>query len=113
MDELKKCAGKGGQDNKRKSYSKMSGKKKTLAHKKIQPISRSGVTNRPIQHKPLSAQAGNGLFGVTAALDPEILYISHALLVKMFDWGFQFLEWAFVFFPPSRVPFREKKNVKQ
>ena len=46
-------------------------------------------------------------------LDPEILYISHALLVKMFDWGFQFLEWAFVFFPPSRVPFREKKDVKQ
>ena len=45
-------------------------------------------------------------------LDPEILYISHALLVKMFDWGFQFLEWAFVFFPPSRVPFREKKDVK-
>ena len=44
-------------------------------------------------------------------LDPEILYISHALLVKMFDWGFQFLEWAFVFFPPSRVPFREKKDV--
>ena len=37
----------------------------------------------------------------------------HALLVKMFDWGFQFLEWAFVFFPPSRVPFREKKDVKQ
>ena len=46
-------------------------------------------------------------------LDPDILYISHALLGKMFDWGFQFLEWAFVFFPPSRVPFREKKDVKQ
>ena len=44
-------------------------------------------------------------------LDPEIFYISHALLVKMFDWGFQFLEWAFVFFPLSRVPFREKKDV--
>ena len=43
-------------------------------------------------------------------LDPEILYISHALLVKRFDWGFQFLEWASVF-SPSRVPFREKRTL--
>ena len=44
-------------------------------------------------------------------LDPEILYISHALLVKMFDWGFQFLEWAFVFFRPPAYLFAKKRTL--
>ena len=34
MDELKKCAGEGGRENKRKSYSKMSGKKKNSSTQK-------------------------------------------------------------------------------
>ena len=45
-------------------------------------------------------------------LDPDILYIiSHALLVKMFDWGFQFLEWAFVFFRPPAYLFAKKRTL--
>ena len=44
-------------------------------------------------------------------LDPEILYISHALLVKMFDWGFQFLELAFVFFRPPAYLFAKKRTL--
>ena len=43
-------------------------------------------------------------------LDPEILYISHALLVKMFDWDFQFLEWAFVVFFALPRTFSRKKG---
>ena len=43
-------------------------------------------------------------------LDPEILYISHALLVKMLDWGFQFLEWAFRFFLALPRTFSRKKG---
>ena len=43
-------------------------------------------------------------------LDPEIFYISHALLVEMFDWGFQFLEWAFVFFRPPAYLFAKKER---
>eukprot|EP00117_Sycon_ciliatum_P050199 scpid105430/ scgid35463/ len=41
--------------------------KSSTARKTIQRISWVDVTNHFIQHKPLSAQAGNGLFGVTAA----------------------------------------------
>ena len=43
-------------------------RKRTLQHTKNQRITWVDVTNRFIQHKPLSAQAENSLFGVTAAL---------------------------------------------
>ena len=46
----------------------MSVKTKPLQHAKNQRISWIDVTYRFIQHKPRSAEAGNGLFGVTKAL---------------------------------------------